>query len=131
MNVIDFNKDGHLSIQEFKGAQYSNFILNDNSVLSQLTIEELMLPSVAEIIKESKFKILFFQGEQDHQTQVYHTKAIQLANQMKWKKENLRFVYLNDLGHELNKQKKFLEFNYKKINNKTVERLMKEIEFLY
>ena len=130
MTAIDLNHDKKLSRQEFKGAQFVNFIFDQDSTINRLTIESLRLPSPVKILKRSKFKVVFFQGEMDHQTQSYHTKAIQNANNLKWKKSNFKFVYLPNLGHALNHQDKFIEFDYQKVEQSTINRLVQELKFI-
>jgi pimeloyl-ACP methyl ester carboxylesterase len=126
----DLNQDALISQQEFKGALISNFILKDYNVVKELTVEELRLPSPADILRRAKFKVLFFQGELDHQTQAYHAKAIENANNAKWKKDNFKFIYLPSLGHNLNFQNKFLEFNYTKVQESTVSKVVEALGFL-
>lgn len=128
MEVLDLNKDKKLSLMEYNGGNMINLnnMLMNNS-LSDLSMEELSLPGIPQILKKSQFKVLFVQGEWDHQTPVSYTYGIQHMNNLYWKKTNMQFLYLPKVGHGLNTQKKFIEYNYAPAEHETIKKVVEYI----
>ena len=72
----------------------SNIVL-DLSSLREYRLQEAQYPRQGEVLRDAKFKVIFFQGEWDNQTPSYNAKAIDLLNRAVWKKENLNFHYFH------------------------------------
>lgn len=111
MGVIDLDKDGAVSQIELQAAQFSQLLYADQ--LAALREQESKYPRAAEILKEAKFKVAFFQGLLDNQSPAYHTKAVEMMSRQLWKKSNFRFTYFPKLGHALDPRTSYddLEFS--------------------
>ncbi len=124
--VIDTDKDKIISLNEWDAANYINYYKNYSAVIKEWLLQELTYPSTYEILSKSSLKVLFLHGEWDNQTPIYFPKSIQLLNNLSWKK-NYSFKFFNKLGHSLNKQKQFLEFNDNPIEKRVLLEVTKEI----
>lgn len=91
-------------------------------------VDEAGLPMPSEVIRDSKQKILFLQGEWDNQTPQYFAQAIQIANNAAWKKTNLKFVFFPKAGHALDPRESPEDLSYKKVPDETLEKIASEIE---
>lgn len=122
--IIDLNKDNKISLNEFDAANMIKFNRSGMSeTIKSLTVEQLQMPSPIDILKKSNFKVLFAQGEWDHQTPSSFPKSILHMNNLFWKKKNLNFMFLPKLGHELNLQEEPIEFNYKPISPEIAQKV--------
>lgn len=112
LSVVDLDSDKKISLSEFNAGNYSNLVMSDNYYNSGYFVDEAKLPRSSAIIKESKKKILFLQGEYDNQTPPHFAKSIELVNKTVWKKDNLKFVYFPRAGHALDERSNSEELTY-------------------
>lgn len=131
MPIIDLDKDGKLQKSEFMAGNLSNVFLDMDPFLKSFRADILSYPTQAEIIKNSKFKIAFFQGELDNQTPSYNAKAVQLLNNIVWKKNNLFFHFFPGLGHALDKRKDFNDLIFHKINSAALKKMTSELDVFW
>ncbi|MCK5884256.1 MAG: hypothetical protein KAG61_11245 [Bacteriovoracaceae bacterium] len=124
--LFDLNKDKMLSQSEWSAGNYTNYYNAYGPNMKRWLLQEINYPSPYRIISQIKSKILFLHGELDNQTPIYFPRSIQILNNTKWKK-NLSFKYFNKLGHNLNHQESFMEFDISAINKKTLSTITKEI----
>jgi len=124
---LDIDKDKKLSLSEFKAGQLSN-ILAKPMIPKEYTIQELSYPKVESIIKDSKFKVMFFQGMYDNQTPAYNAEAINFLNNVEWKKDNLKFNYFPKLGHSLDARESYEDIFFNKIDKDALKKLGDEME---
>lgn len=130
-SIIDIDKNNLLSLDEFNAANMINFNRSGmGKTMRALTIEELKLPSVVKILEDSKFKIIFAQGEWDHQTPASFSKSILHMNNLFWKKKNMEFMFFPKLGHELNLQSTPIEYEYRPVDFKIIEKIVKKLKSL-
>jgi pimeloyl-ACP methyl ester carboxylesterase len=126
MSVLDLNRDGKLSLNEFKAGNYVNLVMKD-VFLPAYAHDEANLPRPASLVKDAKSKILFLQGEYDNQTPSYFTKAIELSNNLQWKKPQLKFVYFAKAGHALDPRESVDDIYYKVLPAETLTRIGTEV----
>lgn len=130
LTVLDVNKNKCMDLDEYRAGNYSNVLVQPVKTYENWLRNELSLKPVIEILENLHKNIVFFHGEYDHQTPSFQLKALQMINKLKWKNEHLKFVYLDKIGHVLNDQKTLVEFNYTSASEKTLKRLLKEVEDL-
>lgn len=106
MGLIDRDKDGSLSSDEFKGGQLSNLLMGP-SPYAAFNLEQAALPSAADILREGKFPVAVFNGALDNQTPAYGAWAVDLANAAAWGRKNLSVRVLPGLGHALDRRKDY------------------------
>ena len=128
MPIIDLNKDEKLQKSEFMAGNLSNVFMDMDPSLKSFRADILSYPTQAEIIKNSKFKIAFFQGELDNQTPSYNAKAVQLLNNIVWKKDNLFFHFFPGLGHALDKRKDYNDLIFQKIDSVALKEMVSELD---
>ena len=112
-SYMDMNEDGVLDKTEFKATDFSNLIATDWSMARSFMRQQLELEPQNEVIEKTELPILVLQGEWDHQVQAYQARALELVNKRLWKKKNLHFLFFPKVGHALNEQKKYYDFDYK------------------
>lgn len=131
MPVIDLNKDEKLQKSEFMAGNLSNILLDISPALEGYRTDAASYPPQGEIIKNSKFKIAFFQGELDNQTPAYNAKAVQLLNNVVWKKSNFLFRFYPGLGHALDKRTDFNDLIFQKADPTALEELAFELDSFF
>ncbi|MCG2725823.1 MAG: alpha/beta hydrolase [Elusimicrobia bacterium] len=131
MPIIDLNKDEKLQKSEFMAGNLSNIFLDINPTLKAYRTDILSYPSQAEIIKNAKFKIAFFQGELDNQTPSYNAKTVQLLNNIVWKKNNLIFHFYSGLGHALDKRKDFNDLIFQQIDSIALKDMVSKLDIFW
>lgn len=99
--LLDLDKDGKISRSEFMAGNFSNLLLDMSPSLPAYRAQEAQYRRPAEILRDSKFDVAFFQGELDNQTPAYGVKAVEILNRAALKKANLHFRYFSGLGHAL------------------------------
>jgi len=97
------------------GGNLSNILLDMPSI-KEYRMREASYKRPAEIIKDAGFDVAFFQGELDNQAPAYNAMAVQLMNNLVWKKPNLHFRFFNGLGHALDKRTDYYDTVYKRAN---------------
>lgn len=112
MGLIDRDKDGSLSSDEFKGGQLSNLLMGP-SPYAAFNLEQAALPSAADILREGKFPVAVFNGALDNQTPAYGAWAVDLANAAAWKRKNLSIRVLPGLGHALDRRKDYGDLTFR------------------
>ncbi len=125
--VIDLNKNGSLERSEFMGANFSNILLDAPS-LPEYRRQEALYKKPAAIIKDAKFGIAFFQGELDNQAPAYNARAIQLINNLAWKKTDLKFHFFDGLGHALDKRSDFYDIVYRQADRQALAEMGSELD---
>lgn len=113
LQKIDLNGDNQVTLSEYDSVNLVNFqkaALSDDEI-RKISLEQLSLPQVTNIIKKSWFKIIFLHGEWDSMSPKSFIKSIELMNQ-EWKKNNLKFMYVPKAGHNLNPKRAYLDDSY-------------------
>jgi pimeloyl-ACP methyl ester carboxylesterase len=129
MAILDLNEDGKLQRSEFMAGNYANFLVDDPaSHIREYRIEQAALPRPAEIIAKARFKISFFQGEWDNQTPSYAAKAVQLMNNIKWQKPELKFHFFPGLGHALDRRSSNQDIVFRPIDREALNTLASELD---
>jgi len=126
-DFVDIDKDKKISTSEFKAGQLSNILIQP-MIPKEYTLDQLSYPKVEEIIKDSKFKIMFFQGTFDNQTPVYHTESINLINNVVWKNDNLKFYYFPNLGHSLDVRDSYEDVFFRPMDKNALKKLGEEMK---
>ena len=126
-SYMDMNGDGLIDKSEFKATNFSNSLAEDWEMSRSFSRQTLELAPLNEVIKETKLPMLILQGDWDHQVQSYQAKALKLINDRLWKKKNMQFIFFPKLGHVLNVQKKYFDFDYKKASPKDLAKMAKAI----
>lgn len=124
--ILDLNRDGMISLSEYKAGNYSNLVLQ-KLPSDEYRADQALLPIPSDLIKSAKHKILFLQGEWDNQTPQCFTQAIQLVNQNTWKKTSLKFIYFPKAGHALDPRDSYEDIMYKKTPQETLEKMTSEV----
>lgn len=127
MRLIDLNRNGILERSEFMGANLSNIVLDTPNAM-EWRQQESARKKPANIIRNAAFDVSFFQGELDNQTPAYNAKAIQLANALTWKKENLHFRFFEGLGHALDKRADYMDMVFKPADPQALEALAADLD---
>lgn len=104
--VIDGDKDGKISEQEFMAGQYANLVDQDFWGPAWRR-QEAEYPTANQALKEADYQVAFFVGMLDNQTPYYYTRALQLTDKTNWKKGML-FTYYPGLGHCLDPRDNFM-----------------------
>ena len=125
--VLDLDNNKRISLSEFKAGNYSNILLR-KIIPNSYTMQELKYPEVSKILKESEFKVIFFQGLWDNQTPAYHTQAIEILNKFVWNKYNMKFFYFSGLGHALDKRNSYHDVLYNTIDKKALKTISEQFE---
>lgn len=112
MSILDLNKDQMISLSEYNAGNYTNVLAKD-LMGPHYRKEEASYPIVSSIIPKANFKILFLQGMWDNQTPAYNAQAIQILNNVAWKKNNLKFKYYPEVGHALDKRDNYHDIVYR------------------
>ena len=113
LQILDLNKSGTLDRDEFMGGNLSRRLLDAPS-LREYRKREASYKRPAEIIKDARFDVAFFQGELDNQTPAYNARAVQLTNTLLWKKNNLHFRFFGGLSHALDKRADYHDIVYQR-----------------
>ena len=119
--LLDGDESGSIDLCEFKGGNFSNSLAEDKKVPRRFLRQRLELAHPVDLIKGSELPIVVIQGEWDHQVQSYQAEALRILNESKWKKDSLYFQFLPEIGHCLNRQKRFLDFDYEYPDAKSLE----------
>lgn len=127
MKIIDLDGNGILERAEFMGANLSNILLDTPNAM-EWRQQEAERKKPANIIRDSPLDIYFFQGELDNQTPAYNAKAVQLANAMSWKKNNLHFSFFEGLGHALDKRTGYLDMVFKPADKQALQKLASDLD---
>jgi pimeloyl-ACP methyl ester carboxylesterase len=130
LSFLDMNGNQCMDLDEYRAGNYSNILVQPKKNYDNWLRNEMSLKPVTEILQSLHKNILFFHGEHDHQTPSFQLKALQMINKLKWKNNHLKFSYLKNVGHVLNDQKTLVEFNYAPASEKTLSRLVKEVELM-
>lgn len=130
LSFLDMNGNKCMDLDEYRAGNYSNVLVQPNKNYENWLRNELSLKPAVEILPSLHKNILFFHGEHDNQTPSFQLKALQMINKLKWKNDHLKFSYLKNVGHVLNDQKTLVEFNYTPASEKTLNRLVKEVEVM-
>lgn len=113
LQKVDLNGDNQVTLSEYNSVSLVNFqqaALGDDAI-RRVSIEQLSLPQVTNIIKKSWFKVVFIQGEWDSMSPKSFVKSVELMNQ-EWKKTNLKFIYVPKSGHNLNPKRAYLDDSF-------------------
>lgn len=126
MVFLDLNKNGALDREEFMAGNLTNILLDAPS-LPEYRRREASYKKPAAIIKDAKFNIAFFQGELDNQAPAYNARAIQLMNDILWKKPNLHFHFFPGLGHALDKRTDYHDLVYRPADPQALAEMAAEL----
>lgn len=127
---LDADQDGALADWEVMGANMSNLAKSPPD-LASYTKREVSYPHLATILKDAKMPILFFQGIWDNQTPVHNTRAVEVANQFHWKKDNLHFRYFPKLGHGLDVREAYDDLLFDTIDPKAIAQMLTDMKALW
>ncbi len=130
LGVIDLDADGKISETELKAGNLSNLILRD-AVGQAYRIQEAKYPRVAEILKATRLKVAFFQGNWDNQTPPYNARSVQLINKLIWKKPTLRFWFFPRRGHALDPREGYADLQYQPADPKILQTLASELKAFF
>ena len=125
--VLDLNKNGSLDRSEFMAGNFANILLDAPS-LPEYRRQEALYKKPAAIIKDAKFDIAFFQGELDNQAPAYNAKAIQIMNDLVWKKPNLHFRFYAGLGHALDKRTDLQDLVYRQADQQALATMASDLD---
>lgn len=125
--VLDLNKNGFLERSEFMAGNFSNIILDDEATLPAYRKQEAAYKKSAAVIKDAKFDVSFFQGELDNQAPAYNAKAVQLLNNVVWKKPNLHFHFFEGLGHALDYRTDYQDIVYRRADQQALSDMVSEL----
>jgi pimeloyl-ACP methyl ester carboxylesterase len=128
LGVVDLNRDGVIDLTEYNAGNYANAVLYTTLYDINYSAVEAKMPRPSDVIHKTNLPVLFLQGELDNQTPSYYAKGVEIANQISWKKPNLKFVYFPGKGHALDARTSYSDLTYKKIEPKTLTRLASEID---
>jgi pimeloyl-ACP methyl ester carboxylesterase len=126
--LLDLDKDGALSRDEFKAGNFSNLLFDLSSSMPAYRAQEAAYKRPAEIIRDAKFDIAFFQGELDNQTPAYGVKAVEILNKAALKKTNLHFRYFPGLGHALDPRDNYQDILYRPAKKEALEAVAADLE---
>ena len=124
MGLLDLDQDSRISQSEFKAGNYVNLLFSDPFGPAYRT-EEARRPRPADAVKDLTIPVVFLQGGWDNQTPAYNVLAVQIANQMRWKKENLIFHVFPELGHALDHRDSYSDIQYDTVDPEAL-RVMSE-----
>lgn len=124
--VLDADGDGKISMAELQGGNLVN-MLRFQKMLKANTMQELRYPSVDDILKRAKFRVLFFQGMWDNQTPAYHALSIRVLAKFVWKKESIRFFFFPKLGHILDKRERYDDVVYRRMDQGALSKVSQEM----
>ena len=130
ISILDLNRDGKISLSEFKAGNYSNLVVQ-KIPSDEYRADQASLPVPSALIRDSNQKILFLQGEWDNQTPQYFAQAIQIANDTTWKKSSLKFVYFPKAGHALDPRDSYEDLSYRKVPQDILEKISSEIDSFF
>ena len=130
MRVLDANQDGKLSFMEIQAGNLINLHKFQKKLISH-TLQELRNPAVYEILQQSKFKVLFFQGLWDNQTPAYHALSIRISAKFLWLKKNMRFFFFPKLGHILDKRDRYDDVYFSPIDKKALSKMMNQMNLFF
>jgi pimeloyl-ACP methyl ester carboxylesterase len=112
---LDADGDGRYSRQEFMAANLSNLVVRD-VIGTAYRAHEASLPRPAEILGALAIPVLFCQGEWDNQTPAYQARAVEIANRLVWKHDNLQFRFYPERGHILDPRDGYDDLVYRPID---------------
>lgn len=127
LTALDLNRNGALDRSEFMAGNFANILLDAPS-LPEYRKQEALYKKPAAIIKDAKFDIAFFQGELDNQAPAYNAKAIQIMNNLVWKKPNLHFRFYDGLGHALDKRTDLQDIVYHQADRQALADLASDLD---
>lgn len=125
--VLDLDGDGALSVSEVQAGNYSNLILRpliDGSV----QVYEGSHPTLAKIVSEAEYPVLFFHGTWDNQCPVYQVQAMDLVNRTAWKKKNLSFQYFDKLGHALDPRDRYEDVLFRPMSKDALAKVVARMD---
>ena len=128
MPALDINKDGKLQKSEFMAGNYSHVLTDFDPIMRAYRKQEASYPPQSLIIKNSAFKVAFFQGEMDNQTPAYYAKSVELVNKVLWQKDNLRFHFFDGLGHALDKRSSEVDLIFKPADQDALSAMAGELD---
>ena len=120
MGLLDLDQDSRISRSEFKAGNYVNLLFTDPFGPAYRT-EEARRPRPADAVKDLQIPVIFLQGGWDNQTPAYNVLAVQLANRMRWKKENLTFHVFPRLGHALDHRDSYRDIHFDTIDPEALQ----------
>ena len=127
LQILDLNKSGTLDRDEFMGGNLSRRLLDAPS-LREYRKREASYKRPAEIIKDARFDVAFFQGELDNQTPAYNARAVQLTNTLLWKKNNLHFRFFGGLSHALDKRADYHDIVYQRADAQALSDMAADLD---
>ena len=128
--LMDLNADQHISLSEFKAANFSNLLIRD-FIGNPYRQDQASYPQVGEILSKAHFKVLFLQGMWDNQTPAYNTQGVEMANKMVWKKDTFQFVYFPKLGHALDPRDNYVDIIYRPVDPEALKEVGKRIHSFF
>lgn len=126
--LLDLDSDGKISKSEFMAGNFTNLLLDMSPSMPAYRAQEAVYKRPAEIIRDSKFDIAFFQGELDNQTPAYGVKAVEILNKAAFKKTNLHFRYFAGLGHALDPRNDYQDILYRPAKKEALETVAADLE---
>ena len=126
--LLDLDGDGKISKSEFMAGNFSNLLLDMSPSMPAYRAQEAAYKRPAEIIRDAKFDIAFFQGELDNQTPAYGAKAVELLNKLAFKKTNLHFRYFAGLGHALDPRDNYQDILYRPAKEEALAAVAADLE---
>ena len=126
--LLDLDGDGKISRSEFMAGNFSNLLLDMAPAFKAYRAEEAAYKRPAEIIRDAKFDVAFFQGELDNQTPAYGVRAVELLNKAGFKKTNLHFRYFPGLGHALDPRDNYQDILYRPAKKEALEAMASDLE---
>jgi len=127
LQMLDLNKNSALDRDEFMGGNLSRILLDAPS-LREYRKREASYKRPAEIIRDARFDVEFFQGELDNQTPAYNVRAVQLMNTLVWKKNNLHFRFFGGLGHALDKRVDYHDIVYQRADPQALSAMTSDLD---
>lgn len=127
--VLDLDGDGALAQSEVQAGNFSNLLLKplfDGSV----QVYEGTHPTLAKIVEEATYPIVFFHGKWDNQCPVYQVQAVDLVNRVAWKKPNLTFQYFDKLGHALDPRDRYEDVLFRPMDRKALATVADKMDTL-
>lgn len=129
--IMDLDADSQLSLSEFQAASLSSLLMTPLIKAVDFRVQEAAYPRVHEILRDAKFKVAFFQGLWDNQTQAYHAQAIELLAKNAWGQADFHFHFFPKLGHALDLRTDYGDMAYDTVDAAALQALTKELTALF